>query len=295
MDNEEFDDEDEPIRRIDDNAANMGVFHGGDDESTARIPAGRVQEETQAYAYGYSDEAQGERYAEEPLERTAPQLAVASPIVGMEEMVSPVSPVAEQADRSRQVIVLPDVAPARSVSGENLRQRAPMAKVNEGTSAGNKSLLSNMLPRIDGDTGAFNATPAARSLDLPSFDTGSQSAVSATGSFSTVGGTGSFAPVGDELVSDVAPEERYIDDADDSTYDEEYTETGALLVLDMLICRSLALGVSSADSVKEKSARKRKFPSMSGLMLMGITMPAASAKLVVIGRASVRKRMNSWT
>lgn len=227
MDNEEFDDEDEPIRRIDDNAANMGVFHGGDDESTARIPAGRVQEEAQAYAYGYSDEAQGERYAEEPLERTAPQPAVASPIVGMEEMVSPVSPVAEQADRSRQVIVLPDVAPARSVSGENLRQRAPMAEVNEGTSAGNKSLLSNMLPRIDGDSGAFNATPAARSLDLPSFDTGSQSAVSATGSFSTVGGTGSFAPVGDVLVSDVAPEERYIDDADDSTYDEEYTETGA--------------------------------------------------------------------
>ena len=51
--------------------------------------------------------------------------------------------------------------------------------------------------------------------------------MSATGSFSTVGGTGSFAPVGDELVSDVAPEERYIDDADDSAYDEEYTETGA--------------------------------------------------------------------
>lgn len=227
MDNEEFDDEDEPIRRIDDNVANMDVFRGGDDESTARIPAGRVQEETQDYAYGYSDEEQGDGYAEEPLGRTAPQPAVASPIMGMEEMVSPVSPIAEQADRSHQVIVLPDVTPARNVSGENLRQRAPMAEVNEGTSAGNKSLLSNMLPRIDGDTGTFNAAPAARSLNLPSFDTGSQSAVSATGSFSTVGGTGSFAPVGDELVSDVAPEERYIDDADDSAYDEEYTETGA--------------------------------------------------------------------
>ena len=159
---------------------------------------------------------QGERYAEEPLERTAPQPAVASPIVGMEEMVSPVSPAVEQADHSRQVIVLPDVTPARSASGENLRQRAPMAEVNEDTSAGSKSLLSNMLPRIDGNTGAFSTAPAARSLNLPSFDTGVQSAVSTTGSFSTVGGTGSFAPVGDELVSDVAPEERYIDDADDS-------------------------------------------------------------------------------
>lgn len=227
MDNEEFDDEEEPIRRIDDSVANVDSFHDGDGESTARIPAARVQEETKSFAYDYSDEMQGERYAGEPLERTAPQPAVASPIVGMEEMVPPVSPAVEQADHSRQVIVLPDVTPARSASGENLRQRAPMAEVNEDTSAGNKSLLSNMLPRIDGNTGAFSTAPAARSLNLPSFDTGAQSAVSTTGSFSTVGGTGSFAPVGDELVSDVAPEERYIDDADDSAYDEEYTETGA--------------------------------------------------------------------
>lgn len=227
MDNEEFDDEEEPIRRIDDSVANVDSFHDGDNESTARIPAARVQEEMKSYSYDYSDEMQGERYTEEPLERTAPQPAVASPIVGMEEMVSPVSPAVEQADHSRQVIVLPDVTPARSASGENLRQRAPMAEVNEDTSAGSKSLLSNMLPRIDGNTGAFSTAPAARSLNLPSFDTGARSAVSTTGSFSTVGGTGSFAPVGDELVSDVAPEERYIDDADDSAYDEEYTETGA--------------------------------------------------------------------
>lgn len=227
MDNEEFDDEEEPIRRIDDSVANVDSFHDGDNESTARIPAARVQEEMKSYSYDYSDEMQGERYTEEPFERTAPQPAVASPIVGMEEMVSPVSPAVEQADHSRQVIVLPDVTPARSASGENLRQRAPMAEVNEDTSAGSKSLLSNMLPRIDGNTGAFSTAPAARSLNLPSFDTGAQSAVSTTGSFSTVGGTGSFAPVGDELVSDVAPEERYIDDADDSAYDEEYTETGA--------------------------------------------------------------------
>lgn len=227
MDNEEFDDEEEPIRRIDDSVANVDSFHDGDGESTARIPAARVQEGMKSYSYDYSDEMQGEGYAEELLERTAPQPAVASPIVGMEEMVSPVSPAVEQADHSRQVIVLPDVTPARSASGENLRQRAPMAEVNEDTSAGSKSLLSNMLPRIDGNTGAFSTAPAARSLNLPSFDTGAQSAVSTTGSFSTVGGTGSFAPVGDELVSDVAPEERYIDDADDSAYDEEYTETGA--------------------------------------------------------------------
>ena len=138
MDNEEFDDEEEPIRRIDDNVVNMGSFHDSNDESTARIPAGRVQEEMKSYSYGYSDEVQGREYAEEPLERTAPRPAVASPIVGMEEMVSPVSPVVEQADHSRQVIVLPDVTPARSASGENLRQRAPMAEVNAPPQAVNR-------------------------------------------------------------------------------------------------------------------------------------------------------------
>lgn len=89
-----------------------------------------------------------------------------------------------------------------------------------------------MLPRI-GDTNSSAPVEVEQKdtfgLNLPSLDASAptNTAVSATGSFSTVGGTGSFAPVGDELVADVAPEERYVDDADDSAYDEDYTETGA--------------------------------------------------------------------
>ena len=67
-------------------------------------------------------------------------------------------------------------------------------------------------------------------MNLPSLgDSGEveHNTVSPTGSFSTVGGTGAFAPVGDELVADVAPEDMYVDDADDSAYDQEYTQTGA--------------------------------------------------------------------
>ena len=230
MDTEKFDDEEEmPIRRIDESVERTVVSYDDVDAgSTGRMYTDEVQAAQDAYPYGY-DEEYGE-YAVSAAEQTAPQPAVASPIVGMDEMVSPVAPSVEaEDDRSyRQVIVLPDVAPARNAAGDAMRQRAPMAEVNENSTAGSKSLLSNMLPRIDSSaTGSFSAAPAPRSLDLPSFDTGSQSAVSATGSFSTVGGTGSFAPVGDELVSDIAPEERYVDDADDSAYDEEYTETGA--------------------------------------------------------------------
>lgn len=159
---------------------------------------------------------------------------VASPIMGMEEMLPQVPLDAPEQDSSakRQVIVLPDVVAPHTGAIEGTKQRAPMADANEDTKAGSKTLLSNMLPRI-GDapsSDSANDEPVDRfGLDLPALGDVNQtnSAVSATGSFATVGATGSFAPVGDELVADVDPEERYIEDADDSAYDEEYTETGA--------------------------------------------------------------------
>lgn len=170
--------------------------------------------------------------------RAAEDAAVelASPIVDMERMIPQIPATdAEQGQKdegARQVIVLPDVVAPRT-SSEDQRQRAPMAAASEDTKAGTKSLLSNMLPRIDSSASIPQVEEEQPrdtfGLDLPALgNTGSgQSAVSMTGSFSTVGGTGSFAPVSDDLVADVDPEERYIDDADDSAYDEDYTETGA--------------------------------------------------------------------
>lgn len=52
--------------------------------------------------------------------------------------------------------------------------------------------------------------------------------VSVAGSFSVGGATGAFAPVGDELLADVDPDDMYVDDADDSDYDEGFTATGAM-------------------------------------------------------------------
>lgn len=51
--------------------------------------------------------------------------------------------------------------------------------------------------------------------------------VNQAGAFASVGATGAFAPVGDELLEDVDPQDVYVDDADDSAYEEQYTETGA--------------------------------------------------------------------
>lgn len=197
-------------------------------EETQRVSSERIQEAIQE-ASMYTpvlDELRSEDAGEAQR--------VASPIMGMEEMLPqvPLDAPEQEASAKRQVIVLPDVVAPHTGATEGTKQRAPMADANEDTKAGSKTLLSNMLPRI-GDASSSDATdgePIDRfGLDLPALGETNQtnSAVSATGSFATVGGTGSFAPVGDELVADVDPEERYIDDADDSAYDEEYTETGA--------------------------------------------------------------------
>lgn len=184
--------------------------------------------------------APAEPSAPEPTgaQRATTQKRSASPIVGMEDML-PQVPMdsAPNKQAKRQVIVLPDVVATHDGTSDNTKQRAPMAETNNDTHAGSKALLSNMLPEIsatDAPTDHVDPVAAAKhdsfGLDLPDLGTESaprNSAVSATGSFSTVGATGSFAPVGDELVADIDPEDRYIEDADDSAYDMEYTENGA--------------------------------------------------------------------
>lgn len=201
--------------------------HALDAEETQKVSSEQIQEAIQ--------EASAHEPIIEPRAEEEDSVQVASPIMGMETMI-PQVPSADEVEAEhhakRQVIVLPDVVAPHATSGEGAKQRAPMAETNESTKAGSKALLSNMLPRI-GDTNSSAPVEAEQKdtfgLNLPSLDASAptNTAVSATGSFSTVGGTGSFAPVGDELVADVAPEERYVDDADDSAYDEDYTETGA--------------------------------------------------------------------
>ncbi len=201
--------------------------HALDAEETQKVSSEQIQEAIQ--------EASAHEPIIEPRAEEEDSVQVASPIMGMETMI-PQVPSADEVEAEhhakRQVIVLPDVVAPHATSGEGAKQRAPMAETNESSKAGSKALLSNMLPRI-GDTNSSAPVEAEQKdtfgLNLPSLDASAptNTAVSATGSFSTVGGTGSFAPVGDELVADVSPEERYVDDADDSAYDEDYTETGA--------------------------------------------------------------------
>ncbi len=78
------------------------------------------------------------------------------------------------------------------------------------------------LPSLEGVPASPSAAAEAAGTDMSA-----TSSVSKVGAFVDMSLTGSFAPVGDELLQDVAPEEMYIDDVDDSDYVGATTETGA--------------------------------------------------------------------
>lgn len=161
-----------------------------------------------------------------PSARDTDKTMVASPIVGLD--LTSIPSIGETSGDRRQLITLPDLDASRTDHAEVQSQRAPMAT----TATAHSPLSSGVLPRIGADDFALeNQTSSDRfGLDLPPLGAESEVShekVSTTSSFSTAGGTGAFAPVGDELVEGVPEENLYIDDADDSSFEENHTETGA--------------------------------------------------------------------
>ena len=154
------------------------------------------------------------------------------------EGVAPAQPAAKVISSNIPVVDLPRielpamVAPEpKPITFDELRQRAPLASAaeNRGTEAA-KSLLSTSVPQIEtpapGATVAMPSMPAvgAGAYEVPSAE--QRSNVSLTGSFSAISSIGAE-PVGDELLEGVEPEDMYIDDADDSAFQSDFTETGA--------------------------------------------------------------------
>lgn len=175
----------------------------------------------------------------ESADETVPELQ-AKPLDIPDVSVAPVAPV-----------TLPEVsatAPAAPVAAA-VKQRAPLADVESAGKTAARSLL-NMLPSIGssdikashervgeeaGEPGEKKDSKPSLLASLPSLSGSikaadaaqAQPGVSAAASFGTAGATGSFAPVSSELASTMDPEDMYVDDADDSAYDDHFTETGA--------------------------------------------------------------------
>lgn len=157
------------------------------------------------------------------------------------EAAAPAQPAAKVISANIPVVDLPRielppmVAPEpKPISFDELRQRAPLASAaeNRGTEAA-KSLLSTSVPQIEtpalGATVAMPSMPAAPTVGAGAYEVPSaeqRSNVSLTGSFSAISSIGAE-PVGDELLEGVEPEDMYIDDADDSAFQSDFTETGA--------------------------------------------------------------------
>lgn len=147
-------------------------------------------------------------------------------------------------------ITLPDIgvtasnaAPVAAAS----KQRAPLADVESAGKEAARSLL-NLLPSIgSSDVAAAHAQEEAESdqqvsgnapllASLPSLSGAIKAAdaaqaqpgvSAASATLGTAGATGSFAPVSAELARSMDQEDMYVDDVDDSAYEENFTETGA--------------------------------------------------------------------
>lgn len=219
------------------------------------------------------------------------------------------------AEHGRRPIELPDIGMAAANPtpiSELPKQRAPLADVEGSAKTAAKSLLT-MLPSInlggsgapDGDVpeaggaapGESTKKPALRSM-LPSLsgairvkdDDTSPKNVSAAGSFAPAGATGAFAPIGDELLDNVDPDDIYVDDADDSAYDDNITERERTPVPVTWRCPSRASNGFSGASARKKrrSSRARRNGSTSMRRSMrALQVPNAAAGKV----SATRMRM----
>lgn len=145
----------------------------------------------------------------------------------------------ENPTQAHPPIVLPSISGTElpAVQIEDLKQRAPLA---EQRTPGDRSAKGHLnIPAIDplhpaAQEAAHRGLSAAElRSSLPSLSGAlphveeAPSTVSLTGSFAPIGATSSSDRVGDELLEDVDPEDIYIEDADDSEYEETFTDAGA--------------------------------------------------------------------
>ncbi|MDO4854250.1 MAG: hypothetical protein Q4A43_02350 [Coriobacteriia bacterium] len=189
-----------------------------DDETTKPVS---MQEIREAMA-SVSDAAIPAKEAPEPSAPAPKQEEQVSPIVGIKLDSLPAIPESKGSD---QIIKLPELNANEVSQVEAGSQRAPMSQ-----DAKRSPLVSGAIPRISVGELERDSQSDRFGLDLPPLGAESDvshEVVSATSSFSTVGGTGAFAPVGDELVEGIPEENLYVEDADDSSFEESHTETGA--------------------------------------------------------------------
>ncbi len=129
----------------------------------------------------------------------------------------------------RQPLTLPDLSATGSIPlVDTQKQRAPLAEAEESGQNMAKSLLT-MLPSIESTPSSPDLRATLPSLSGALERVPSSQSPSLSQQFEPIAGaTGSFAPVTEALVLDAEDEgDLFVEDADDSSFEENYTETGA--------------------------------------------------------------------
>ncbi len=120
--------------------------------------------------------------------------------------------------RKKRTIALPSLTGA--IEGVNARlQNAPLSDEEEQSEEAVAERRHKRQEKLAG------ALPKTDSQELPAAD--KTQAINAAGAFVSASATSTFNPVGDELIADVAEEDVYIEDADDSAYGDSFTRSGA--------------------------------------------------------------------
>ncbi|WP_296011010.1 glycosyltransferase family 87 protein [uncultured Adlercreutzia sp.] len=136
--------------------------------------------------------------------------------------------------RRRRAITLPNIGISQELPRISMDERQQSAPLSEERPAhdGRVRDLSAVIPSV--------AAPAASSSEsallgaLPSLsgtapaEPGLSGSINLAGAFTSMGATGAAAPLGDELIGASEEADLYIEDADDSVYAEQTTETGAM-------------------------------------------------------------------
>lgn len=214
------DETDKPVEPVEEGQASSSDDSGTPEEEpvpvdplarTQKLPASVSAERSAELA----DRAKKERVSvtyDDPLRPAAD--------LGATSVMNPVAAAASAQDNAMHVFEIPRISPAPTAaeplsSFDDLRQRAPLASATESASKATAKDLLSTLPPIEGPESSADATAKIE--------------INRAGTFAAASATGAFEPLGDELVGGLAPEDLYIDDADDSALDEDYSETGAIV------------------------------------------------------------------
>jgi hypothetical protein len=135
--------------------------------------------------------------------------------------------------KRQRAISLPDIGVSQELPRISLHETHQAAPLNEEPVKSNGRVhdLSAIIPSVSSapEVVSTDVETPSNTIAVPEVTSPALSgSINLAGTFSSLGATGAAAPITDDLIEDVNDEDLYVEDADDSAYLEQVTETGAI-------------------------------------------------------------------